>query len=147
MFGFSHIVGETIARNGSKPARSHQRANAILGAPSFSPYRSTLPLDDSRRFRYLVSRHETRGQSGDCDWGSERDRKSAGVQEFRSSGVQEFRSSGVQEFRSSGVQEFRSSGVQEFSVAAIAKLQAPKRLWFENLRSTQSRPMQAPELL
>jgi hypothetical protein len=68
-------------------------------------------------------------------------------EEFRSSGVQEFRSSGVQEFRSSGVQEFRSSGVQEFRVARIAKLQAAKRLWFENLRSTQSRPMQAPELL
>jgi hypothetical protein len=61
--------------------------------------------------------------------------------------VQEFRSSGVQEFRSSGVQEFRSSGVQEFRVGPIAKLQAAKRLWLENLRSTQSRPMQAPELL
>src|ERR1700733_9410828 len=60
-------------------------------------------------------------------------------------GVQGVR--GVQEFRSSGVQEFRSSGVQEFEVARIAKLQAAKRLWFENLRSTQSRPMQAPELL
>src|SRR6202167_758354 len=70
-----------------------------------------------------------------------------GEEEFRSSGVQEFRSSGVQEFRSSGVQEFRSSGVQEFRMARIAKLQAAKRLWFENLRSTQSHPTQAPELL
>jgi hypothetical protein len=40
----------------------------------------------------------------------------------------------------------RSSGVQEFRVARIAKLQAAKRLWLE-ISATQSRPMQAPELL
>jgi hypothetical protein len=66
------------------------------------------------------------------------------VQEFRSSGVQEFRSSGVQEFRSSGVQEFRSSGVQG---GADRKIASRKTAVVEILRSAQSRPMQAPELL
>jgi hypothetical protein len=59
-------------------------------------------------------------------------------------GVQEFRSSGVQEFRSSGVQEFRSSGVQG---GADRKIASSKAAVVENLRSTQFRPMQAPELL
>jgi hypothetical protein len=63
------------------------------------------------------------------------------VQEFRSSGVQEFRSSGVQEFRSSGVQEFRSSGCADREIASR------KTAVVEILRSAQSRPMQAPELL
>jgi hypothetical protein len=54
------------------------------------------------------------------------------------------RSSGVQEFRSSGVQEFRSSGVQG---GADRKITSRKTAVVENLRSTQSRPMQAPELL
>jgi hypothetical protein len=59
-------------------------------------------------------------------------------------GEEEFRSSGVQEFRSSGVQEFRSSGVQG---GADRKITSSKTAVVENLRSTQSRPMQAPELL
>jgi hypothetical protein len=70
--------------------------------------------------------------------------ESSGVQEFRSSGVHEFRSSGVQEFRSSGVQEFRSSGVQR---GVGSKIASSKTAVVENLRITQSRPMQAPELL
>src|ERR1700685_1189782 len=59
-------------------------------------------------------------------------------------GEEEFRSSGVQEFRSSGVQEFRSSGVQG---GADRKITSSKTAVAENLRSTQSRPMQASELL
>jgi hypothetical protein len=70
--------------------------------------------------------------------------KAKGSGEGHSSGVQEFRSSGVQEFRSSGVQEFRSSGVQGGADREIA---SRKTAVVEILRSAQSRPMQAPELL
>jgi hypothetical protein len=72
MFGFSHIVGETTRKERLKTGAESSKGERYRRRAEFF----ALPLDDSPGFRYLVSRHETRGQSGDCDWGSEWDRKS-----------------------------------------------------------------------